>query len=81
MLPNWPARLSEDMAALYLSIGKTAFRQGWQAGRYPKPVRDGKRLFWARQQLDRFVTVQCALEPHGGLKDRTWDDLNSPTSA
>lgn len=60
-LPNWPARLSEDQAAAYLVVSKTTFRAGYGSGRYPAPLREGRRLFWSRRQLDRFVDAQFGL--------------------
>ena len=60
-LPNWPIRLSEDLAAAYLGISKTTFRTRWQANAYPQPIREGRRLLWNRRMLDRFVDNQAGL--------------------
>ncbi len=73
-LPNWPARLSEDMAAAYLDVSKTTFRERWQGRAYPRPLREGKRLFWSRLQLDRFVESQFGLNDNDTADD-TWSDL------
>lgn len=73
-LPNWPARLSEDMAAAYCSVSKTTFRTKWQAKEYPQPVREGGRLFWSRVQLDRFVEAQFGLADNDDY-DPSWGDL------
>ena len=61
LMPNWPARMGEDMAALYLGVSPSTLRAGTAAGRYPKPVKDGKRLLYARVQLDRFVQAQFGI--------------------
>ncbi len=60
-MPDWPARMCEDMAALYLGVSATTLRAGSGTGRYPRPVRDGKRVLYARCQLDRFVRAQFGL--------------------
>lgn len=72
IMPDWPARLSEEMAALYLGgISQTTFREGVKSGRYPGPVKDGKRVFWSRRQLDHYVDAQFGLGPAAN----SWDDL------
>ncbi len=73
-LPNWPARLSEDMAAAYLGVSKTTFRERWKGRQYPQPVRDGSRVLWSRLQLDRFVEAQFGLSDNDNGDD-TWADL------
>ncbi len=60
-MPYWPARMGEDMAALYLGVSASTLRAGSTAGRYPRPVRDGKRVLYSRDQLDRFVRAQFGL--------------------
>ena len=60
-MPDWPARMGENMAALYLGVSPSTLRAGVQAGRYPRPIRDGKRVLYARVQLDRFVRAQFGL--------------------
>lgn len=70
-MPDWPARMGEDMAALYLGVSQTTLRAGVAAGRYPRPMRDGKRLLWARRQLDSYVDAQFGL----GAASNSWDDL------
>jgi predicted DNA-binding transcriptional regulator AlpA len=60
-MPDWPARMGEDMAAIYLGVSETTLRAGVASGRYPRPIREGKRLLWARCQLDRFVQAQFGI--------------------
>ncbi len=74
-LPNWPARLSEDLASAYLGVSKTTFRDRWQSRIYPQPVRDGGRVFWARVQLDKFVEAQFGLLRANETGDESWADL------
>lgn len=75
VLPYWPARLGEDQAASYLGVSKTTFRDRWQGKAYPQPVREGKRLFWARLQLDRFVETQFGLVANDDDDDDSWGDI------
>jgi hypothetical protein len=60
-MPDWPARMGEDMAALYLGVSETTLRGRRGCGRYPRPVSDGKRILYSREQLDRFVRAQFGL--------------------
>lgn len=70
-LPDWPARLSEELAAAYLGVSASTLRAGVASGRYPRPLRDGKRILWARRQLDAYVDAQFGL----GAPANTWDGL------
>lgn len=74
-MPDWPARMGEDLASLYLGISLTSFRDRVDAGVYPQPVREGKRKLWARRQLDRFIDAQFGLPHEGEAEDPTWVDL------
>lgn len=60
-MPDWPARMGEDMAALYLGVSQTTLRDGVAKFRYPRPIREGGRIFWAKRQLDEFVAAQFGL--------------------
>ena len=71
LMPNWPARMGEDMAANYLGVGLTRFREQVKAKAYPQPRREGARLFWSRAQLDRWIDAQFGLGAPAG----SWDDL------
>ncbi|PZU59795.1 MAG: hypothetical protein DI547_04785 [Sphingobium sp.] len=77
-MPFWPARMSEDLAALYLGVSKTTFRTRWVAKAYPQPIRDGRRLLWSLTQLNRFVDAQFNLthaSDGGDEVDESWADL------
>lgn len=73
LMPDWPARMGEDMASLYLGVSLTGFREKVRAGRYPRPVREGGRLLWSRRQLDRFIESQFGIAPE--REANSWDDL------
>jgi hypothetical protein len=75
LMPDWPARMGEDLAARYLGVSLTAFRERVMSGVYPQPVREGKRRLWARRQLDRYVDAQFGLPHHNGPEDGSWDNL------
>jgi hypothetical protein len=60
-MPDWPARMDDDMAALYLGVGVTTFRDKVKARTYPQPVQEGLARLWSRQQLDRFIAAQFGL--------------------
>lgn len=66
-----PRLFDENTAAAYLGIGKTRFRQRWQAGELPQPHRDGRRILWDRRLLDRYVDALSGL----GATSGSWDDL------
>lgn len=75
LMPDWPARMGEDLASLYMGVSLTTFRDRVARGLYPQPQRDGTRKLWSRRQLDRFVDAQFGLPHEGGPEDSTWDDL------
>lgn len=78
-MPDWPGRMDDDMAARYMGIGVTRFRERVARGEYPQPVQEGGRKLWAKAQLDRFIAGQFGLpldeQSGGGASQGTWDDL------
>ena len=76
-LPYWPVRMSEKLAAAYLDISPSAFRDRVKSRVYPQPVRDGGRVYWARLQLDQYVASQFGLaqNPENCTGVDTWADL------
>lgn len=68
-MPDWPARMGEEMAALYMGISQTGFRARVDSGVYPAPRREGGRIFWARKQLDIYIDEQFGL----GTPPNSWD--------
>ena len=78
MLPNWPIRMSEDVAAMFVGVSKSTFRKKWESGEYPQPCREDGRIFWHRDQLTQFVDKQFGLskppaQDLGG--DKSWADF------
>lgn len=63
LMPNWPARMGEDMAALYMGVSLTTFRERVKAKTYPQPVREGGRLLYSLRQLDQYIDAQFGLGP------------------
>jgi predicted DNA-binding transcriptional regulator AlpA len=74
-LPSWPARLSEDLAAAYLSTSKSTFRAKVANGEYPKSAREGGRIYWSRNQLDEHIARQFGHMQMSPMEDPTWADL------
>ena len=72
-LPDWPARMGETHAALYLGVSASTFRDRVKARTYPQPVREGGRNLWSRRQLDRFVDAQFGLAGDNDEEGGGWD--------
>jgi hypothetical protein len=43
LMPAWPARMGDDLAALYLGVSPTTFRERVKARAYPQPDPYGNR--------------------------------------
>ncbi len=71
-LPNWPARMGEDLAAAYMGVSLTTFRERVQGRAYPQPVWEGRRKLFARVQLDRFVAAQFSLAADNDEEGSGW---------
>jgi predicted DNA-binding transcriptional regulator AlpA len=71
-MPDWPARMDEVMAADYLGVGVTTFRDRVRAKQYPQAVREGGRVLWSRRQLDEFVAAQFGIATASEVN--SWDD-------
>ena len=69
-LPDWPRRMDAETAAAYLNIGESTLREGWPRGRYPAPIKDGKRVLWDRrvQHLAGFSNHRAVARPGGALR-------------
>ncbi|WP_242095452.1 hypothetical protein [Sphingomonas sp. CROZ-RG-20F-R02-07] len=73
-LPDWPARMTAEIAAAYMGISKTTFLT-----RYTESgVREGSNVLWARIQLDAMIAKQFSIaQPAKAAanEDDSWDDL------
>ena len=72
-LPDWPARMTADVAAIYMGISKSTFLT-----RYADTgVREGSNVLWARVQLDGMIAKQFGMaQPLSAIGgDSSWDDL------
>lgn len=74
-LPDWPARMTADVAAIYMGVSKSTFLT-----RYAETgVKEGANLLWARVQLDRMIAKQFSIQqPRTGAqenRDESWDDF------
>lgn len=74
-MPDWPARMTADVACLYMGQSKGTFltRFGY-LGRS-----EGRNVYWARAQLDRHIANQFDLPQPSRIdsevRDTSWDDL------
>ena len=76
-LPGWPRGLREDLAAAYVGLGATSFREAMEAdGVQPVWVTRGRRV-WLREDLDRWLEVRAgrAVAVAGPAARNPWDDL------
>lgn len=78
-MPDWPARMTADVAALFLGISIGAFRQRVAAGSLPAGISEGGNVLWSRRQLDAYVDAQFGLakplDRRGAVEVDTWADL------
>ena len=72
-LPDWPARMTADVAAIYMGISKSTFTTRFGSS----GVKEGANVLWARVQLDRIIAKQFAIAQPvaNGDGDDSWDDL------
>jgi hypothetical protein len=73
-LPDWPARMTSDVAAIYMGVSETTFRTRYGAS----GKKEGANVLWARAQLDRIIANQFGLaQPNGGAEagDDSWADV------
>ncbi|TKD50539.1 hypothetical protein [Sphingomonas baiyangensis] len=73
-LPDWPARMTADVACLYMGQSQSSFLARYrQHGR-----KEGSNVYWSRAQLDRLIANQFGMSQPLALareEDRSWDDL------
>nr|GLK22144.1 hypothetical protein GCM10017606_29720 [Microbacterium terregens] len=64
-MPDWPARMTSDVACLFMCVSETTF-----LARYGRlGFKEGANTFWARAALEREVAKQAGIEqPSAG-----WD--------
>jgi hypothetical protein len=74
-MPDWPARMTADVAAMYMGISLATFRARYGT----RGVKEGGNVLWARRQLDRIIDAQFSLEQVAtsavDLEPDTWADL------
>lgn len=74
LLPDWPARMTADVACLFMCVSQSTFLHRFGALAF----REGSNTFWARAVLEREVARQAGLPQapvSGGAEDDSWDDL------
>ena len=73
-LPDWPARMTAEIAAAYMGVSKTTFLTRFGA----MGVKEGTNVLWAKVQLDSMIAKQFSIkQPRAGAQDRdtSWDDF------
>ncbi|WP_017978580.1 hypothetical protein [Sphingomonas melonis] len=73
-LPDWPARMTAEIAAAYMGVSKTTFLTRFGA----TGVKEGTNVLWAKVQLDSMIAKQFSIkQPRAGAQDRdtSWDDF------
>lgn len=73
-LPDWPARMTAEIAAAYMGVSKTTFLTRFGA----TGVKEGTNTLWAKVQLDGMIAKQFSIkQPRAGAQDRdtSWDNF------
>ena len=75
VMPDWPVRMTSDVAALFMCLSETAFLDRYKVrGSFT----EGANRFWSRAWLEREVARQAGL-PHahanGAGGDESWADF------
>ena len=72
-LPHWPRLLCDDLAAAYLGLSATTFRDRVERREFPQPIQIGRRKLWDRRALDRLIDARsgfvAASRPGEGWED------------
>ena len=74
-MPDWPIRMTADVASLFMCVSEGTFLTRYGALAY----KEGSNTFWARAVLEREVARQAGLPQRSGAaaeRDTTWDDLD-----
>ncbi len=73
-MPDWPARMTAEPAAMYMGMSKGSF-----LSRYGNHGRkEGGNVYWARRQLDALIDAQFGIKhsPRTAKPEiDTWADL------
>lgn len=74
-MPDWPARMTADVACLYMGQSKGTFLSRF--GNYGR--NEGRNVYWSRAQLDRLIANQFNLSQPARIaqdEDTSWDDFH-----
>lgn len=74
-LPDWPAMLTAETAAAYVSLPLAAFERAVAQGELPAPQRLGGRLLWSRRRID------ARLDPVEGAASSDHDPVDAAIAA
>lgn len=72
-LPYWPRALRVDLAAAYVGLGETTFRE-IVAPEVPSVRLTEKRIVWLRDDLDRWLDRRAGRGATPGRDPNPWDE-------
>lgn len=75
-----PRVLELELAAAYVGLSADAFLGAVAAGRYPKPLADGRRRQWDRKALDAAIDRRSKIGTHSPRVE-TPDDIMAAIDA
>lgn len=58
MMPDWPERMTSDVACLFMCMSESAFLLKHKALSF----KDGGKTYWAREVLKQHVAKQAGIE-------------------
>lgn len=76
-----PRVVDIELAAAYVGLSADAFLEAVAAGRYPKPLPDGRRRQWDIKALDVAIDRRSRLVAQSPRKTETPDDLMAAIDA
>jgi hypothetical protein len=76
-MPDWPARMTSDVACLFMCMAETTFLSRYGAHSFT----EGGNRYWSTDHLRSLVAAQAGLpqlDP-SPERDTSWDDLRCGT--
>ena len=72
-MPDWPVRMTSDVACLFMCMSETAFLARYAEHSFTE---HGNR-YWSTDNLRALVAAQAGLPQHDPSppRDNSWDDL------
>lgn len=78
-IPNWPRRMPAHLAAAYCGFkSERQFMDRVDAGKFPRPIKDGRTNYWYREDLDAALDLQ---KGGGDASPRGWGNIGDELRA